>query len=223
MRIKSLRIFTTNLTGQVDFYTQVLGLPILSSTEKEAEILIGESVLVLESRPNATPYHFAINIPSFQLEMGKEWLSKRTSLLKRSDEDVFHFKAWNAKAVYFHDADQNIVEFIARENLAIAGTKTFTAESLLYISEIGMPIDKVRKAYEQIQVSIPLEKYSGDFESFCALGEETGLFIIIDRNKHLWYPQNEPAYPSEFEVLLEHASKNFMVQYQKEDVHVLVS
>jgi hypothetical protein len=42
--------------------------------------------------------------------------------------------------------------------------------------------------------------FDGDFSSFCALGNDEGLFILIDKNKKKWFPTNDVAHASDIIV-----------------------
>ena len=68
MKIKELKISTSDLPSQVDFYSQVLGLKVQVHDEFEAVIQIGNSKLVLVANEKSTPYHYAINIPGDSVE-----------------------------------------------------------------------------------------------------------------------------------------------------------
>lgn len=60
--------------------------------------------------------------------------------------------SWNAKSVYFYDADENILEFIARYNLKENTTdKEFCAQKhILNVSEIGIAVSDTQKLVDEI-------------------------------------------------------------------------
>jgi hypothetical protein len=39
--------------------------------------------------------------------------------------------------------------------------------------------------------------FDGDFSSFCAVGNDEGLFILINKNEKKWFPTNDVAYTSD--------------------------
>ena len=202
MEILRLKIFSKNIEKQGLFYQEKLGLPLLKKTSQAIHFQIGNSILEIQEKLHATPYHFAINIPSNQEDQALNWLKERVAILKDVDAEIQDFDFWNAKAIYFYDADNNIVEFIARKNLANSSDKAFSIDSLLEISEIGVPTNNIEQVYQQINTLTDLEIYDGNLERFCAIGDEHGLFIAINKNVKDWFPTNDKAYTSEFEMEL---------------------
>lgn len=201
MKIKSLILYTSKLEEQTAFYKNVLGIPIIEESFNHSSFQIGSSVLSFYYRETSTPYHFAFNIPANQEKEAMNWLKQRVELLSNEDhEELISFDNWNARALYFYDKDNNIVEFIARKNLKITSNAPFRGQSLICISEIGVPVQKIDKAYNDLNQIKRLPIYDGDFERFCAAGDENGLFIIINLEKKKWYPVDDTAYSSYFRM-----------------------
>jgi catechol-2,3-dioxygenase len=223
MQIKKLKIYTANLAAQSQFYAEILGLEKLGSTQKTVSFKMGKSVLEIESSLSATPYHFAINIPSNQEMEALNWLKDRLEILKDGSNEIHDFVAWNAKAMYFYDPDQNIVEFIARKNLDHRSETAFDQNALLEISEIGLPTDDIEKEFNRLNKNLGLEIYSGNFDRFCAIGDENGLFICVDKNIKDWFPTNDKAYSSNFEMILRHNEKAYEIVYKNEKLKTGVS
>lgn len=215
MKIQELTLYTSQLQKQKEFYTEVLELQLIQESDKSISLQIGESVLTFIFNVDATPYHFAINIPSNQEVLALNWLKSRVAILKDDVHEIQDFEDWNAKAVYFYDRDQNIVEFIARKNLNTWSGKPFESSSLLEISEIGIPSNNINHIYSQITEHVSLEIFDGGFERFCALGDEHGLFICINKNVKNWFPTSDKAYSSEFHIRLHHQEIEVVFQFVK--------
>lgn len=206
MIINQLRIYTSQLQEQSEFYQKVLGLTLTNKTEKSVDFEIGYSIFTLSQKESATPYHFAINIPSNKDEEALRWLKQRVSLLKDDGNELIDFSNWNANAMYFYDSDKNIVELIARRNLGIETNTPFDQNQFLGISEIGLPVQNIEDTYKDIRAIKEIAIYDGNFDRFCAVGDEQGLFIIVNQNKKQWFPCNDIAYTSDFEI---HGDFNF--------------
>ena len=205
MKIQQLILYTSNLAAQTHFYSKVLGLKILEQSEQKVVFEIGNSVLIFEKRSETKPYHFAINIPANKTAAALSWLKKRVSILKDGDSEIQNFDFWNAEAVYFYDADKNIVEFIARKNLKNASEKPFDETQLLEISEIGLGVNDIAKVFDFLNNNCQLLIYSGSLERFCAIGSENALFICINRNKKkTWFPTDDAIFVADFNVQLKH-------------------
>ncbi|MBO0322237.1 VOC family protein [Muricauda sp. CAU 1633] len=200
MEIQELKIYTQSLLRQIDFYSKKIGLDVIDMSENQAVFQVGKSKLRMIKSERFHPYHFAINIPCNKEIEALEWLRKRVEILTDGIREIQDFKSWNAKAVYFYDPDHNIVEFIARKNLKNERQTDFDAASLLEISEIGMPVSDIETAFNTLYTIANVEKYDGGFESFCAIGDEHGLFICINKQIKSWFPIGDKANSADFEI-----------------------
>jgi catechol 2,3-dioxygenase-like lactoylglutathione lyase family enzyme len=213
MEISKLKINSLNFEKQLSFYSNKIGLEIIKKSEFEVEFQIGKSKLSLIQSDDFTPYHFAINIPCNKEHEALEWLKERVEILKNNDHEIQDFASWNAKAMYFYDADYNIVEFIARKNLENISNRGFDTNSLIQISEIGMPVNDIQLAYSKIKHHSNLDIYDGSFERFCAIGDENGLFICINKHKKDWFPTCDKAYSSDFGITYTNNQKEHHMKF----------
>ncbi|WP_159518804.1 VOC family protein [Sunxiuqinia indica] len=218
MNIKELTIYTSQLQAQKEFYCETLNFPLLNESSTSFSLAVGSSTLIFKYREQVTPYHIAINIPSYQDPEALAWLRKRIPVIKYEGKGLVDFVHWNARAIYFYDLDQNIVELIARKSLAIQSLDTFDHHAFLNISEVGMPTTDIEKCNRQIQQLGNLPIYDGDFNRFCALGDENGLFILIDKNKKKWFPADDEAFSSAFEIKFENDGESIAFQFLNEEV-----
>ena len=162
------------------------------------------------------PYHFAINIPSNKEKQALEWLKERVEILTYEGLETQYFDFWNAYAIYFYDADKNIVEFIARKKLQHNTTTKFDKESLLGISEVGIPTSSIAKEYQILKSITGIGIYSGSIERFCAVGDETGLFILINKGIKKWFPTMDLAMSSDFKIRFSEKGKEYVFTYENE-------
>lgn len=217
MKIKELQLYTAQLETQTTFYTEVLGLEIIAQTKSTISFQIGNALLEFSYRAEFTPYHYAINIPANKEQEALEWLKKRVAILKYEGNEIQYFDFWNAYAIYFYDADHNIVEFIARKNLKNNATEAFNVSSLLGISEIGLPTFDINQEYQLLNKKTGIEIHSGNLERFCALGDENGLFIMINKNeKKEWYPTLDKPYSSDFKIIFMEKGEEYKFVYKGE-------
>jgi len=195
---------------------------VLEETTNSFSIQVGESILTFMLGEENPFYHFAINIPSFQIQESYKWIKRKVDILSYDGEDIIKFDNWNAEALYFYDADKNLVEFIARKNLNLKSHNEFSKDSLLYVSEIGVPTSNIKKIYDKLNNEFGLEIYDGDLERFCPIGDETGLFIVINYEKKKWFPTMQDAKPVPFEIIFENAEgKIFHVRYANEEINLI--
>lgn len=203
MNIKELKIFTSQLAKQKAFYIDILGLHLISETITELVFKVGSTRFIIVSKEKATPYHYAINIPNNQIDESVKWLkNKGVSILPFNGEEVVNFSFINAYSTYFYDADKNIVEFIAREKMDNSSSASFTAHSLLEISEIGLPTKDIPSMFAQLQSKLTIDLFSGDTERFAMIGDESGMFLCINTDKkNDWVPTNDVIEYSDFGLL----------------------
>lgn len=221
MNIKELKLLTRNLKAQIDFYQNVLGLPIKKQIRSSVSFEVGSSLLTLIENPKATPYHFAFNIPNNQENEALEWLKDRVKILSDGTNEILDFASWNAKAIYFYDRDHNIVEFIARKDINNASDHPFDQGSLIEISEIGIATENIEDVYIATHNTLGLNLYDGDLVRFCAIGNEHALFICVDKNKKKWYPVDDTIYISDFYAIVGSEGKIFNVSCSNGTLEIL--
>jgi|GEM_PF-177278 len=220
MKITELIVYTSNLSAQKEFYVDVLNIPLNSESENHIDFIIGNSLLRFKYKLDSKPYHFAINISSNKEYEALIWLKERVTILKHFDDEIIDFINWNAKAIYFYDADRNIVEFIARKNLKTDTAKVFNSNLLLEISEIGVPVNNIEQVYNTLHTTCDLGVYFGNFDKFCAIGEERGLFIVIDKNSKNWFPTNDKAFASDFSLKILANMQQYSVDFSKGELTI---
>jgi len=220
MKINELKIFTSNLSKQVEFYSSILGLKKSVNSENIVSFKIGNSILTLEYRKEFTPYHLAINIPSNKENEALFWLKERVDILLNGEKEIQDFDFWNAKAIYFYDPDKNIIEFIARKNLNNNSKKKFDEKLLIEISEIGLPTNNIEMEFNSLNQNCNLNIFSGGLERFCAIGNENGLIICINKNLKGWFPINDKAFSSDFIIEITNNGKEYQIEYKDEKIKI---
>ncbi len=191
MHIHELRLKTHDLVVAQSFYNGTLRLPVIEQTAAYLALQAGRSRLVFEEQPDFNGhYHFAFDIPENQIEAAHDWLTVRLNLMAIDQQTLFHSPGWNAHMIYFGDWLGNVVEFIARHNQPNACPQPFDETRILSLSEIGIVTDSVRDMVEQLALELEIAVYDGaGSDSFTALGDEEGLFVVVQRGR-IWYPQS---------------------------------
>lgn len=191
MKIKTLVLATNNLDAVIDFYNRILDFRIVEQSDSLVSFQIGQSVLTFEMNTeigeNPT-YHYALNIPTNQVEEAKQWLSERTALVEdEKGNDTIDFPNWNAHALYFYDSVGNIGELIARHDLDNQSDMPFSSDSIYSISEIGLPVTDVLDFKTKIQEYFNLPVYKAASAKFAPMGDPNGLFICVPLGR-IWFP-----------------------------------
>ena len=192
MKILYLELPAPDLTGQRDFYSKVLGLPVRSSPGK-LEVSAGTTDLVFIQADAGFEgaYHFAFNIPENQFRASKEWIASRVPLLGDLEgKDEFVSESWNSHSIYFKDAAGNVLEFIARHNLKNPVDGNFDSGQILYVSEIGLPSENVVSLADELCTKLHLSVFhQKPSETFTPVGDENGLFILPIKDR-MWMPNS---------------------------------
>lgn len=202
MQIKKI-ILETHLINELKiFYTDTLGLKLKSDSTETFTVTAGLSeIIFIRALKNKPFYHFAFNIPENQISDARDWVLSFTDTIKLNGTEIFDFKSWDAHSVYFYDPAGNILELIARHRQKNSSDKKFSGESLLCISETGIPVINVNEFKRKIESQEDLTFFSGDNESFTALGDDNGLLIIV-KNGRKWYPDCPEAEIFPVEVMV---------------------
>lgn len=204
MRIKELTLHTNNLTAVKDFYGSVILMRINSESSNQVSLQAGATQLIFkESNTEELPhYHFAFNIPSNKIEEAKEWMIGKSELLSISENNyIADFVNWKAKSIYFYDSVGNIVEFIARFDLANDSMEKFDSSKIINVSEMGIVTNNVPSLTQKLKKEFKVFDFvkSVNSDTFSAMGDDNGLFIVASENRN-WYPTQVPSQKSPFEI-----------------------
>lgn len=199
--IRELRLKTHLLKEMRSFYKDKIGFPISADTVTSVTFQAGKSLLTFEQVTDASKpwYHFAFNIPQNLLLEARKWQLERTLLMPiperlrdpRFPDDVVNYSHWNAHALFFFDPAGNVVEYIARHDLRNDASGPFSVRQILYASEIGLIVDDVPAAASKVKEVAGVEIYKGGSDVFTAMGDEHGLLLVMKRDRHLNFQDNE--------------------------------
>jgi catechol-2,3-dioxygenase len=191
MKITALELHCESITSTLDFYKNIIGLPVLYHTEEKVVFAAGSTKLVFHKSFDEKPvYHFAFNIPGNKFEEAFFWASSKFTLFNITPQTtIANFTGWNAKSLYFLDNNQNIIEFIARYDLRASSDKPFSGKSILSVSEIGLVVENVGAFCETLIRDFSLDYFAKQTPQadFAPLGNDEGLLIVVG-NKRKWYP-----------------------------------
>lgn len=224
MNIRLLILETTRLEELKEFYTHVLEWSPADEEEGSFTLELQETELEFRQHQGEQQpfYHFAINIPSNKLEEARLWLKERVSLLWLDDyqSDIAEFRNWNARSVYFLDPAGNIVELIARFDLDNASDGKFSASQFIAVSEIGLvvPHGELEMKSEQLLQDFGLTFFNKQppTETFKALGDDKGLFIMVPEHRN-WYPTNDrPAMMAPLKIYFSVRDRHHLLEFHHE-------
>ena len=138
-------------------------MPLRRSRGDSVTVEVGETTLEFRAGRGAPFYHFALLVPGDRFDAARRWAAERVALLPAdgTDDTVFDFEHWDARAVYFHDPGGSIGELIAHRGVGESGeTGPFDASELLGFSEVGIVGDPPSLA-AALSGALALEVWSG--------------------------------------------------------------
>jgi extradiol dioxygenase family protein len=206
MFIQSLHLRTNDLASTEEFYTKLLQTPVIKEAEQNVSFAFGHSTLNFHASYESNPfYHVAFAIPNNKLEEALEWISERTEILPYSEKEIIaDFIGWNAKAFYFHDNNQNILEFITHYDLKTSSTQSFSTALISGICEIGVTVEDVEHACNEFNTLFHLPYFikGPRLQDFAVIGDANGMFIISKSGRG-WLPTMRPAEKHWTKVMVE--------------------
>ncbi len=207
---------TNDLQGTAEFYSTVLGLPLLKYDKNALIIDAGSSQLLFRSSENLHPvHHFAFNIPCNQIDAALHYLrQKDLGVFVYEGHQIIDFSAWNAKAIYFEDNNGNILELIARFDLNNKSMAPFGPGSFLCLSEIAIVANDVEAQCRDLENTIGLLHYDKQpaHQNFAAMGNAEGLLIISSEGRN-WFPTEIPAQKSPVTITLLQNNRQYSLDF----------
>ncbi len=194
MKIHHLELDCANLEELKHFYTHKFKFPLVNESVDHFTLKLGESELCFrENRLRKSYYHFAFNISYSAVDQALDWLHQKVDLLRHEGEMLIDFSSWQAKSLYFLDPAGNIVELIGRQNFNADKVANFSESDILNISEVGVPLFEVSSVAKKLTTGVGIPKFDCKGNTFCAVGDDEGLFILVDEAEKTWFPTREPA------------------------------
>lgn len=234
-RIRRVRLLTAvPLAKMREFYHDRIGFPVVEETNAAITFAAGATKLTFAGarpdqikgnggRGNGEPmYHFAFNIPRNRILAARKWQLERTPLIDPRPglrepgvpDEIWHFRHWNARSIFFFDPAWNIVEYIARHELPDApgpdrgdprdsrdagvnksgngasdtpAAAAFSTADILYASEIGFVVDRPRlpAATRMLRETLGLHEYPRGADPW-AMGDARGLLLCLARIGEQW-------------------------------------
>ena len=215
MRIKEIELATGNLAKVETFYLKVLQLPLVQRQPGRLSFAAGYSLIHFNAaEAPAGIYHFAFLIPPHLFLTAYQQIKSQIDVLPFSDEnDIADFANWNAKAFYFHDEEENILEFIAHYDLVESSEDELPANFVKGIAEIGIGVNDVEGTCAELHTiyNIPYYRKGPRFQNFAVMGEEEGLIIVSALGRG-WIPTGQAATNSKVKIVLEIQDKEITLQ-----------
>jgi catechol 2,3-dioxygenase-like lactoylglutathione lyase family enzyme len=181
MKFLAIDLYTNDPVRTRAFYTQQLGLPIVSESPSHLTLRIGWTHLTFWAvNVPVAPYHLAINVPRGALEVCMYYYGFDYLDTQATGQTVAEFPDWNARASYFYDNNGNLLEFIGRANLPLDDPNLTINDLFQGVSEVGIATEDVTLTTCRLAAQYGIEQFSRSVPKtdFNAVGNDDGLFIL---------------------------------------------
>jgi len=191
---RALRLRTHRLDEQRRFYNEVLGLPLKEEAADSFTVVTPGTELTF-SRAGAGQgrlfYHFAFDIPGDRLEPARRWLNTSAPPVRAGGRDVLHVPSWDADSIYFHDAEDNLLEFLARRNDAAPAAGSFSPRDILCVSELAIAGKDMEATAADLEADLGLARRPPGLERGLAVGDAHRTLLLIEEGS-VWSPVPAP-------------------------------
>ncbi|GAE05048.1 VOC family protein [Paenibacillus sp. JCM 10914] len=189
-----LTLKTLSIQGVRQFYHGVLHFPI--ERENEDWIVFKPTPkirLIFEQKYEPiAPVHLAFEVPYAEFGDIVQRLDKALPLLAWPDGTTAEYYEGGAN-VYFKDGDGNLLEFIAHEQVADTGFEPHGSYRVLYLREVGMPVEDPVAARNWMEKTLGLT-IARDSELFAFVIGGTAHAVVVS-TKRKWIPIDMYALP----------------------------
>ncbi|WDH77235.1 glyoxalase [Exiguobacterium marinum] len=224
MRITEAMLYTNRLDEMKHFYVEKLGLSVVDEDSTRFQIELGEDNLIFQEAvmEQKRQYHFAINIPANRFKEAKEWIMSRVPLLTEDGEDEIYFEGIDASSLYFYDADENVVELIARHSInPESNLESFSSNEFLGIGEMSLTVEDpslVAQAFETIGVR-RRDGNSIDPHHLNFMGPPNhDTYILLVPPGRVWLFSPKLSIPSPIQMVLD---QQYIVEMdEKHEIHI---
>jgi catechol 2,3-dioxygenase-like lactoylglutathione lyase family enzyme len=218
-KIKELELKVANLLANKTFWVETLGLELLAEGSQFFTIKIGDSRLTFRQINSSTPiiYHFAINIPQNQVENALDWLKNEggkyadgpTASVKIvrdeiTNAEIINKPLYQANSVFFNDHAGNIIELIARNELAYTVEGPFNKDQFLRISEVAVVTRNSRDCQIKLEEEFGAKPFPGGTSGYTQVGGVDGVLLMLIPGRS-WIPtESNLAVANQTIVTLQH-------------------
>lgn len=224
MRITEAMLYTNRLDEMKRFYVEKLGLSVVDENSTRFQIELGEDTLIFQEAitEQERQYHFAINIPANRFKEAKEWIMSRVPLLTEEGEDEIYFEGIDASSLYFYDADENVIELIARHSInPESNIESFSSNEFLGIGEMSLTVEDPSLVAQELE-TIGVRRRDGNsidprHLNFIGPPNHNTYILLVPRGR-VWLFSPKLSIPSPIQMVLD---QRYIVEMdEKHEFHI---
>ena len=178
MKFREIDLYTADPIGTRSFYTEHMGLSIVTESAVHLTVQIGWTRLTFRAVSLAVaPYYVAVSAPPALLDVCADYYQLRP--LHRFG--VAHTLARYATAGYCLDNNGNVILFIGRSDLPACSFKNKASQLFQGVTELGMATECVPQTMYQLNRRLNIEPTTGcdPDQDVVLVGDDDGRFLLL--------------------------------------------
>lgn len=194
VRIKELNLRTKSLIEARQFWESGLGFQVIDSSPSSITFQVGDSRLTFRNQTTINPpvYHFAIAIPSNQVENALDWLKNQDGkypdgppqpvpILKdeSSGAEIIYNAPYQTRSVFFRDPNGQVVELVGRELADNAVEGDFNRSMMMGITNFSLVTKEVRKCEDILRSEFGFKAFPNTTSGYKPVGGIDGTLTLI--------------------------------------------
>lgn len=210
-----LQLHTVSIPAVKQFYGKLLKFPIQTEMANEVHFQVTDTFVLSfkEAYEPISPAHIAFEVPFSSFEQTAEKLRLAGIIFVNWPDGRTIDEFDHGKNVYFRDLDGHLLEMICHSYVQEGVLPASGAFNILYLREIGFPVDSVVHFREQL-VSLLGFRLAKVFENFTfAIGGTAHAVVSAKTRK--WIPIDMIALPPAMEVGLGTADPAFLEEVKQ--------
>jgi len=186
MRFERVRIPAVDPDGVGEWYRS--RFQSTDSTGDGASVRLGETSLQFTAADTAPPAHLALRL-LLDGAAAVDWLTGRATLLPVDGEPSRRFAFLDATAVYFQDADDNVLEGLCYDGDPRPAESSTVVDG---VTEVGLPAHEPLELVEWLETTVGLSAWGTPSDTFAWVGDRHARFVVIPTGQE-WYPTERVA------------------------------
>ncbi|MBX7203260.1 MAG: hypothetical protein K1X77_09325 [Bacteroidia bacterium] len=200
----------SQLSKQAFFWNQIMGFELVASSATGFSVMVGNSKLTFRKGQTGYGgiYNFTLDVPENQIESVRLWVLKRSGIVPNAETnaEIQHKSKLNAHSLYFRDPVGNLIECIARHDLANAREGEFDQTMFTGISNVSVVTRNVKDCGDTLYKYFQYAGVDGTSNSVKLVGGNSGTLTLHIPTRPFFPTEDIVAFPYRIEIVISNPS-----------------
>jgi catechol 2,3-dioxygenase-like lactoylglutathione lyase family enzyme len=210
-----VQLATVSIEGATQVYGDRLGFPVVEETDSSVTFRAAPFALLtfVERYERIAPAHLAFQVPYSTFPASADLIRRSGVLTARPprggeviEEDEGAFRR---RRLYFRDGDGNLLEIIARSDVAEDVLPAQPPLHVLFLREVGFPVERVSAFCGWLESRLGMVPLGAIDEAITFVAGGTALAVVAVKSRP-WIPIAMRALPPPLEVVLGTPDRGFL-------------